>query len=102
MESKITSGVHAARHGGWLVALVADQRYPIGCVAVPAGAGHGGERRLTLRGRSPTIRGLCLEVVAQQRPISPRCRSARRKATATPLCDTLSSHYEHGSPVITL
>ena len=41
----------------------------------------GGERRLTLRCRSPTIRGLCLEAAAQRRPISPRHRSARRKAT---------------------
>ena len=60
----------------------ADQRYPIGCAAAPAGAGHEGERRLTLRGRSPTIRGPGLEAAAQRRPISPRHRSARRKATA--------------------
>jgi hypothetical protein len=60
----------------------ADQRYPIGCAAAPAGAGHGGERRLYLRGRSPTIRGPGLEAAAHRRPISPRCRSARRKAIA--------------------
>jgi hypothetical protein len=59
-----------------------DQRYPIGCAAAPASAGHEGERRLTLRGRSPTIRGPGLEAAAQRRPISPRHRSARRKATA--------------------
>ena len=60
----------------------ADQRYPIGCAAAPAGAGHGGERRLYLRGRSPTIRGPGLEAAAHRRPISPRCRSARPKAIA--------------------
>ena len=41
----------------------------------------GGERRLTLRCRSPTIRGLCLEAAAQRRPISPRLidRPAERR-----------------------